>query len=390
MLSKAIDALSYADIEALVTNSVGEGRTLDFKRDLIGRTDEDKREFLADVSSFANTAGGDLILGVEESHGMAVSIAGLELTDPDAEILRLESIVRAGLEPRLPRIEPRWIPGPNGRGVLVVRTPRSWAAPHRVIFRDHAKFYGRSSAGKYSLDVAELRGAFVNAEGIVHSIRRFRQEQIAAVEADETPVMLRQGSKLVFHIIPLSAFTEAPQISFDTDRDVVRPLGSSTGGIGTRHTLEGLISYSGREDIPNSIYAYTHLFRSGIIEAARAIGGSDDHGPFIAPEEVEWPILRDFKIYCDLLAKHSIEPPFYVFLSLLGTQARRLYMHRHIFSPTPTQRRDVLLFPEFTIDDPNQPAAKLLRPLFDLFWNAFGHARSTSFNKNGEYVGEKY
>jgi hypothetical protein len=389
MLSKAIGTLSYADIEALVTNSVCEGRTLDFKRNLIGRTDEDKREFLADFSSFANTAGGDLIFGVEEDQGIAVAIPALELADPDAEILRLESIIRSGLEPRLPRFESRWIPGPNGRGVVVMRTARSWAAPHRVIFRD-AKFYGRSSAGKYPLDVAELRTAFVNAEGIVQSIRRFRQERVATIEADQGPVLLHQGPKVVFHVIPLSAFVDSPQITFDTRHDVIRPLGFSTGGFATRHTLEGLVSYTGREDIVDGVYAYTLLFRSGIIEAAGAmIGGSDSHGRFVAPEAVEWPLLRDFKVYNEFLAKRSIDPPYYIFLSLIGVREHRLYMRRNIFSPTLTQRQDVILIPELTVDDSNQTVERILRPLFDLFWNAFGLPRSASFDENGKYIGER-
>lgn len=148
-----------------------------------------------------------------------------------------------------------WIPGVNGRGLLVIHIPRSWAAPQRVTFRDHAKFYGRNSGGKYPLDVAELRAAFVNAEGMVQSIRRFRQERVATVEADEGPVPLRPGAKLVFHIIPLSAFAAPKEIVIDSNRILIQPLGSPSG-LNTRHTLEGLVSYTGREDIVESIYTY--------------------------------------------------------------------------------------------------------------------------------------
>jgi hypothetical protein len=389
MLRRPLNELSFTDIEALVTDGVYEHRTLDFKRETIGGGDQDKREFLADVSSFANTAGGDLVFGVEENRGIAVSIPGLDLANPDGEILRLENIIRSGLQPRLPRFETRWISDPNGRGVLVMHFPRSWAAPHRVIFQDHAKFYGRSTNGKYSLDVAELRAAFVNAEGIINNVRHFRQERVAAVEGDETPILLRPGAKMIFHIIPLSSVAESAQIVFDPRHDLVRPLRSSSG-FNTRHTLEGFVSYTGREDIVETVYAYTLLFRSGIIEAVSAIGGSDPHGPFVAPEEIEWCLLRDFKYQCDFLKRHSVEPPYYVFLSLTGIRDHRLYIHQHIFSPTPTLRREVLFLPEIVVDDHSQPAEKILRPMFDLFWNAFGQARSRSFNEKGEYIGEKY
>jgi len=39
---------------------------LDYKRDVPGESDQDKKEFLADISSFANATGGDLIYGVDE------------------------------------------------------------------------------------------------------------------------------------------------------------------------------------------------------------------------------------------------------------------------------------------------------------------------------------
>src|SRR3954471_2080728 len=79
MLAQRLDELSFTTIEALVAAGLREGRTLDFKRDPVGGRDEDKREFLADVSAFANTAGGDLLFGVEESGGEATAAPGVAL-----------------------------------------------------------------------------------------------------------------------------------------------------------------------------------------------------------------------------------------------------------------------------------------------------------------------
>ena len=45
---------------------MAESRYLDYKERLPGDSDEDKRELLADVTAFANTAGGDLLYGVRE------------------------------------------------------------------------------------------------------------------------------------------------------------------------------------------------------------------------------------------------------------------------------------------------------------------------------------
>ena len=159
MIPKPINNVAAADIDDLVRNKVPETRTIEYKRELPGSTDSDKREFLADVSSFANTAGGDLLFGVAEMEGLPTKVIGVQSADLDAEISRLDSIIRSGLDPRI-RSSVRSINCNNG-SVVLIRIEESWFGPHRVIFRGHDKFYARHSTGKYPLDVSELRQAFL-------------------------------------------------------------------------------------------------------------------------------------------------------------------------------------------------------------------------------------
>jgi hypothetical protein len=49
------------------------------------------------ASSFANTAGGDLIIGIAADSGVPIAFAPLA-TEPDSDILRLENIARNGLQ----------------------------------------------------------------------------------------------------------------------------------------------------------------------------------------------------------------------------------------------------------------------------------------------------
>ena len=53
--------IDAAQLETLRADAVREGRQLEYKETLPGNSDDDKREFLGDVTSFANAAGGDLI-----------------------------------------------------------------------------------------------------------------------------------------------------------------------------------------------------------------------------------------------------------------------------------------------------------------------------------------
>jgi predicted HTH transcriptional regulator len=66
MIPKPLAEITESDLLGLITNGIAESRTLDYKRSLPGNSDADKKEFLADVSSFANTAGGDLVFGIDE------------------------------------------------------------------------------------------------------------------------------------------------------------------------------------------------------------------------------------------------------------------------------------------------------------------------------------
>ena len=64
MFQKPLDKITKADIEELKANEVREGISIEYKSSLPGKGDEAKKEFLADVSAFANASGGDLIEAV--------------------------------------------------------------------------------------------------------------------------------------------------------------------------------------------------------------------------------------------------------------------------------------------------------------------------------------
>jgi predicted HTH transcriptional regulator len=66
VIQKRLSEITKPDIEALITAKIEERRTLDYKDVLPGNSDEQKKEFLYDVSSFANAAGGDLIFGLTD------------------------------------------------------------------------------------------------------------------------------------------------------------------------------------------------------------------------------------------------------------------------------------------------------------------------------------
>ncbi len=76
ILRAAFDSISESDIDQLVSDGIREGLLIEYKRDMYGNADADKREFLKDLSSFANSSGGHLLIGVDEAQGVPVAKAG--------------------------------------------------------------------------------------------------------------------------------------------------------------------------------------------------------------------------------------------------------------------------------------------------------------------------
>lgn len=69
MFNKPFSEITIEDVENLIyERKERENNHLEYKKK-IGNSDKDKKEFLKDVSGFANATGGFLIFGVEEKNG---------------------------------------------------------------------------------------------------------------------------------------------------------------------------------------------------------------------------------------------------------------------------------------------------------------------------------
>jgi hypothetical protein len=214
---------------ALINSGAAESRTIDYKRSTYGSANSDYSEFLADVSSFANTSGGDLILGIDAIHGIPTALAPLTIP-MEPEVLRLQQVARGGLQPRLSNIEFQPIPIQTGGHVLVIRIARSDKPPHRVIRQGSNRFWSRSAAGKYEPDVNELRMLFNAGPALADRIRNFRRDRVAKIAAGQAPVQLMNRGCLILHVVPLSAFSP-PGISLgaiEHDIGSFAPIGSRT------------------------------------------------------------------------------------------------------------------------------------------------------------------
>jgi hypothetical protein len=391
MIPKQLEEINEDDLVALIENQVREGRTIDYKRELPGGSDASKKEFLADVSSFANTSGGDLIFGMDEVEAFPTEIVGLQSGDLDKERQRLESIMASGLEPRI-RYEIRDIICKNDNRVLILRMDRSWSGPHRVIFQQSDRFWGRNSSGKYPLDLNELRAAFTLSSSVMDRIRGFRTDRIIAISNNETPVPMNPGPKLVMHCIPIESFAGQPQydlIPFYQNHARLPAIGNR--GYSRRLNLDGLLVGDGQGAYIGD--TYTHLYRNGLIEVVTGPGWvfKKDNQKWITSPGYEKPLLDYLPICFRVFKEIDARAPVVVALTL--TNARGLAMDNPRSFPFIQSfliDRETLALPESVVQDFSIESVKILRPMFDLIWNACGYAESMNFDKEGKWDERRY
>ncbi len=388
MINKSIGEITEQDLQTLVAQKELEGKTIEYKQELPGNTDTDKKEFLADISSFSNSSGGDLIYGVVEDQGMPKALDGLDIGDFDQIKQRLENLVRDGIEPRIPSLNIQPVPLSNTRTALVIRVPKSWSSPHRVRYQGHDKFYSRNSTGKYQLDVAELRIAFNLSETVTERIRNFRRDRISNIVANETPILLPDTAKMVLHLIPITAFSsvqshELSKIASHSEK--MSPMFSSSGW-SNRYNLDGFLTYA---DGGEQKHSYVQLFRNGIIEAVEtSMLEPTEHGRLIPSLLYEQKLIHSLSNYLSVLETLTVEPPIFVFLALLGVKGYRMGTNRfiHVYEDHVIDR-DIILLPEITIENYQVIAEDVLKPCFDSIWNACGFPSSLNY-KDGKWVGK--
>lgn len=395
MIPTSLENITAETLDGLVANPVREKHTIDYKSSTYGAKYAQRREFLADVSSFANTVGGDLVIGIEEKNGLPVNVPGATTENVDHEIQRLQQMILHGLEPRLTGIEIHPVPLSNGNHVLVIRVPRSWNAPHRVVLEGHDKFSARDTNGKHPMNVDELREAFTLSDRVEQRIRGFRHERFQAIKANQTFELLPDGATLILHLIPLSAGTTRNVFSVDALQDkrlLLRPIGS---GGSIRINLDGIIFYSGgvsAEGSKQASEAYTQLYRNGTIEAVTVFTPYEGEKT-IPSEAYEGWLIQALGSYLQAQHQLGIAPPVYLFLGFAKAGQHRFAVNRGLFFPAGPRsgghldREDIELV-EFVIEDLTEEPAKVLLPLFDQVWQAFGFDRSYNFDEMGKWTGQ--
>lgn len=173
---KSIHELEEADIRALKEKEVGESRILDYKREMYSNSDADKRDLACDVSAFANSSGGFLIVGVEcdEESNKPTEIIGIDKANTESRIEsvcldRVDEPLSHGRDYRLKAVSLQ----SSDKVVLVVQILESLRAPHMVSFQKQRYFYVRHGRQNRPADINDLRAIFDKVQGYMNKAESF-------------------------------------------------------------------------------------------------------------------------------------------------------------------------------------------------------------------------
>ena len=372
LFDKPLDLITEDDLASLIENQVREGYQIEYKQAVAFKDKQDKLDFLAGVTSFANTVGGDFLIGITAASGVPSAIPGWAGIDVDQEKQRIENLLRDQVEPRV-AFKIHEIRLRNGNAVVLIRVPWSWAQPHMVRMDQVNRFYYRHSAGKDIMNITQLRAAFALTTGLEEQIAAFCRKRVAGIKGGTVGHLSPPpGPTVIVHLVPFESFRSGFALDLEAvmkhSQGGILPLG--TGSNGHRYSLDGVYCF----DEVQPCNAYTLMFRNGAMEAvSRKLLIAHEGRKLIPCTRMANDVIHHVASAIALYQKLNVPPPLVAEMTLLG-------VGDHEFATgaggggyyTHSVDRDDLPLPEVVIQDFSASPVEICRPVFDALFNAAG------------------
>ena len=152
---------TMADLDQLIKDEIQESLTLDYKASAsLGRSNYQPKELVNDVSAFGNSAGGQIVYGIEEVDRKPVRLdKGSDPTIISREWI--EQTIDSNVQPRIEGLVIRPIPLAGSNLAYVIDIPAAITrAPHQALDN---KYYKRQNLQSVPMEDYEIRDIFRRA-----------------------------------------------------------------------------------------------------------------------------------------------------------------------------------------------------------------------------------
>ena len=216
----------------------------------------------------------------------------------------------------------------------------------------------------------------------------FRNDRIKELQNNRTPIRFLPGAKIILHLIAEGRSTIDPNYNIEIiERNPKYLLPMKAIGQETSHTFDGFLTYS--TELDGLARSYAHLYRKGIIEVVEGslikTIVSKKEMPSVAFEE---EILKVIPYYFEVFRRIGVESPIFMYLSFVQIKDYSMKLNNEILGVQPTQYpyenlkiTDIFIENYDEVDD----IPRLMQPIFDEVWNAFGMFKSFNYDEDGNW-----
>lgn len=376
---KKLTDLQEQDLQRLVNDQFQERDTVEYKRDMYGNSDADKREMLKDIASMANHRGGYLLIGIDEDkEGIPTNVGGIE---PGNHVERIRSSCLDNIDKRIVGLEIKDIPLSNGRVVIVVSIPESLNAPHMITHQGVNQFWKRHGRQKDKMTIDEIGEAFDRKLSNLNRLDRFlftRKAQILENVGGQTQMVIAASPAFLRN-----------EVIFDNQDSKLRQMILNAPHLSCGQPYPTINGLKADRSIPYhkspSFDQYIELFSNGYIEFSKQIEQSED-GVYIA-SLVEIPLVVNFMQFIqDIYEQYLPLTPLVVNFSILN--ANGIWLAASNYPPEdskvkwPEQHLELGMFYVENISEQRKLRTK---EICDRLYQAFNRERCGLFDDAGTF-----
>lgn len=383
-----ISELQEQDIQRLVNDQVQERDTVEYKRDMYGNSDAEKRELLKDITSMANYRGGYLVIGIDENdEGIPTSVVGIE---PGNHVERITSCCLDNIDKRIFGLEVKDIPVDNGKVVIVISIPESINAPHMITHTGLNQFWKRHGRQKDKMTVDEVGEAFDKKLSNLNRLDRFlfmRKSEILEDIGEQTYMIISASP----------AYLRDEKIFNNRDENLISLIQNPqrfqqvVDGIhcGRPYTnINGLRADQRTPYIQDNsrVRMYIEVFTNGYIEFGRLIR-RDEHFGIVIRSLVDIPLVVDFLGFIqNVYGQYLPLTPLVVTFSILNAKCIWLA----VSSFTDEDRiekwdRQHLELGKFYTENISEERKLLTKGICDRLWQCFHREKCNLFDGAGTF-----